>query len=448
MTNPIIQPRTLKGFRDFLPETMLPRESLIEICQRVYRSYGFAPIDTPALELFEVLTGKGSEETDRQMYHFMDQGERHVGLRFDLTVPLARFVAQHSANLGMPFKRYHIASVWRGESPQAGRFREFMQCDFDTIGTTSLTSDIETGLVIVDLLRAIGFEDFQVRINNRKVLNGILDKFGLLEKSTHVLRAIDKLPKAGRAAVTRELTETAQLNDEQIAAILKIAELSGENAHVLQQLDEMSSGNQLAEAGCHELRMLVDAYVDLKVDDRIRLDPSIARGLDYYTGTIFETFLTAKPEIGSVCSGGRYDNLAELFTKEQLPGIGASLGLDRLLAAMEMLEMLPTTKTPAQVMIANFRAEDVPQYLKIARWLRSNGLNVEVYPDTKKLGNQFKFADRRQFAIVIVAGPDELAANQVQVKCLVDSSQEVVSIADQGQTLSLRLLEKLKFATA
>jgi histidyl-tRNA synthetase len=183
MTNPIIQPRTLKGFRDFLPETMLPRESLIEICKRVYRSYGFAPIDTPALELFEVLTGKGSEETDRQMYHFMDQGERHVGLRFDLTVPLARFVAQHSANLGMPFKRYHIASVWRGESPQAGRFREFMQCDFDTIGTTSLTSDIETGLVIVDLLRALGFEEFQVRINNRKVLNGILDKFGLLEKS-------------------------------------------------------------------------------------------------------------------------------------------------------------------------------------------------------------------------------------------------------------------------
>jgi histidyl-tRNA synthetase len=210
----------------------------------------------------------------------------------------------------------------------------------------------------------------------------------------------------------------------------------------------MSSGNELAEGGCHELRMLVDAYVELKVDDQIRLDPSIARGLDYYTGTIFETFLTAKPEIGSVCSGGRYDNLAELFTKEQLPGIGASLGLDRLLAAMEMLEMLPTTKTPAQVMIANFRAEDVPRYLQIARWLRSGGLNVEVYPDTKKLGNQFKFADRRQFAVVIVAGPDELSANQVQVKWLADSSQEVVSIVDQGQTLAHRLLEKLKFVTA
>ncbi len=447
MTNQIIQPRTLKGFRDFLPETMLPRESLIEICKKVYRSYGFAPIDTPALELFEVLTGKGSDETDRQMYHFLDQGERHVGMRFDLTVPLARFVAQHSAILGMPFKRYHIASVWRGESPQAGRFREFMQCDFDTIGTTSLTSDIETGLVIVDLLRAIGFEDFQVRINNRKVLNGILDKFSLLEKSTHVLRAIDKLPKAGRAAVTRELTETAQLNEQQIETILQIAELAGESSFVLQKLEEMSAGNNLAETGCHELRTLVAAYVKLKVDDKIRLDPSIARGLDYYTGTIFETFLTAKPEIGSVCSGGRYDNLAELFTKEQLPGIGASLGLDRLLAAMEMLELLPTAKTPAQVMIANFRAEDVPQYLNIAKWLRSGGLNVEVYPDSKKLGNQFKFADRRQFGVVIVAGPDELAANQVQVKWLADSAQEVVSIGDNGQTLIQRLMEKLNLGS-
>ncbi len=444
MTAPSIQPRTLKGFRDFLPDMMLVREALIDTARRVYRSFGFAPIDTPALELFEVLTGKGSEETDRQMYHFHDQGNRHVGLRFDLTVPLARFVAQHSTDLGMPFKRYHIATVWRGESPQAGRYREFMQCDFDTIGTTALTSDIETGLVIIDLLRAIGFDAFEVRVNNRKVLNGFLDKFGLADRSTAVLRAIDKLPKLGVETVSRELAEVARLEPQQITAVLDMAQLAGDANHILQRLEELTAGNELGERGCSELRTLYDAYERLGVAPLVRIDPSIARGLDYYTGTIFETFLSAKPEIGSVCSGGRYDNLAELFTREQLPGIGASLGLDRLLAAMELLEMLPKRKTPAQILVANFRAEDVPHYLRLAACLRRGGFNVEVFPDPKKLGAQFKFADRRSFEAVIVAGPDELQSGQVQVKWLSDSTQMLIDVGQEGERLVAELRAKLK----
>ena len=219
----LIKPRTLKGFRDYLPESMIPRESLVETARKVYRSYGFVPIETPALEYAEILCGKGSEETDRQMFRFLDGGKRDVGMRFDLTVPLARFVAQHFNELGMPFKRYHLGNVWRGEKPQVGRYREFMQCDFDTIGTTSMASDIETALVINDLMRAIGFENFTVCVNNRKVLNGLLEKFGLLESSVEVLRAIDKLPKIGGEKVAEELRDKTAANAEQINSILGLS---------------------------------------------------------------------------------------------------------------------------------------------------------------------------------------------------------------------------------
>ncbi len=445
MNKQLIQPRTLRGFRDFLPEVMMPRETLIETARKVYRSFGFAPIDTPTLELFEILAGKGSEETDRQMYHFQDQGDRHVGMRFDLTVPLARFVSQHSQQLGMPFKRYHIATVWRGENPQAGRYREFMQCDFDTIGTTSLTSDIETGLVIYELLRAIGFDDFQIRINNRQVLNGLLEKFGLLEQATVVLRAIDKLPKIGRDAVGDELRTTSQANDEQVGQILAFAEISGDNASVLAQLEKMGTGNALAEKGCGELREMIGDYAALGIPPgQIQIDPSIARGLDYYTGTIFETFLGALPGIGSVCSGGRYDNLTEMFTKEKLPGIGASLGLDRLLAAMEQLAMLPQATSPAKVMIANFQDQGRADYLRLASELRAQGLNVELFPEAKKMGVQFKYADRRGILAVVVAGPDELQAGQVKVKWLPDGSQTEVAVDSGLDALARFLKEKLQ----
>ncbi len=248
-----IQPRTLKGFRDYLPETMIPREWIVETARRVYRSYGFAPIDTPALEYLEILTGKGSEETDKQLYKFQDHGDRWVGMRFDLTVPLARFVAQHSAALGLPFKRYHIATVWRGENTQRGRFREFMQCDFDTIGTLALSADIETALVMHDLLEALGIREFTIRVNNRQVLTGLLEAFDLADQATHVLRALDKLDKIGRQKVADEMMQTAGTSAEQANRVLALAEIEGTNDEILLALERLAAGSEKAEAGVQQL---------------------------------------------------------------------------------------------------------------------------------------------------------------------------------------------------
>lgn len=413
----------------------------METAREIYRSYGFVPIETPALEYAEILCGKGSEETDRQMFRFEDHGKRDVGMRFDLTVPLARYVAQHNNDLGLPFKRYHIATVWRGEKPQAGRYREFVQCDFDTIGTTSIASDIETALVIYDLMRALGFENkFQIRVNNRKVLNGLLAKSGLAESSVEVLRALDKLDKIGRDKVALEMGKNTPASESQINEILKLADLKGSTEEVLKQLDGLCTGNELAEEGAAQLRQLFSATSAVGIDRAsLQLDVSIARGLDYYTGTIYETFLTDLPKIGSVCSGGRYDNLAELFTKQELPGIGASLGLDRLLAAMETLTMLPPNRTTADVLIVQFDGERLNDYLKIAASLRAGGVRTEVYPVAKKLGQQFKYADRRGFKAVIVAGADELSAGKVQIKWMAEGTQEDVDLADDAAAIIDRL---------
>ena len=414
-----IEPRTLKGFRDYLPEAMIPRERLIETARRVYRSYGFSPIDTPALEYLEILTGKGGEETDKQLYKFEDHGGRAVGLRFDLTVPFARFAAQHIAELGTPFKRYHIAAVWRGENTQRGRYREFMQCDFDTIGVRTSAADIETALVIHDLLRAIGFDDFTVRVNNRLVLAGLLERVGLAEQSTAVLRALDKLAKVGPEKVAAEMQAAAGASPQQAADVLKLAQLAGANADVLSALAPLVAGSEKGQEGVARLAELLAAVRAAGVaEERIRLDVSIARGLDYYTGTIFETFLDRLPTIGSVCSGGRYDNLAALYSNQELPGIGASLGLDRLLAAMEELGMLPKVATPAEIFIPYFVAERLHDYLRLAARLRAAGLRVEVYPEPKRLGQQLKYADRRGFRIALIAGEDEFAAGQCQIKDL------------------------------
>lgn len=437
MENRRIEPRTLSGFRDYLPEAMIPRERLIATAQKVYRSYGFSPIDTPALEYLEILTGKGSEETDRQMYHFADHGGRNVGMRFDLTVPLARFAAQHVDQLGLPFKRYHIGMVWRGERAQRGRYREFMQCDFDTIGTKSVCADIETALVIHDLLRAIGFEKFTIRMNNRMVLTGLLTKLDLVEKSTAILRALDKLPKIGREKVAEEMVTAAGTSPEQAEQVLRLAELSGTSDEVLSQLDGLVSGSELGEAGVQRLREILRGAASGGVPEgKLQLDVSIARGLDYYTGAIFETFLGDLPTIGSVCSGGRYDNLAALFTKQELPGIGASLGLDRLLAAMEELKMIPQVRTPAPVFIAYFDKDQLPRYLEIASSLRSAGIGTELYPEPKKLGQQLQYADRRGFRLALIAGSRELEAGICQIKDLQAGTSQDCPIASAAETIS------------
>jgi histidyl-tRNA synthetase len=440
---PRIEPRTLKGFRDYLPEAMLPREWLIDTARRVYRSYGFSPIDTPALEYLDILTGKGSDETDKQLYKFQDHGERWVGMRFDLTVPLARFVAQHIGQLGTPFKRYHIAAVWRGENTQRGRFREFMQCDFDTIGTKALSADIESTLVIHDLFQALEVPDFTIHVNNRQVLTGLLERFELAEHSGPMLRALDKLGKVGRDRVAQEMIGVAGATPEQADNVLRLSEISGTNDHILSELAQLVHGSEKGEEGVAKLADLVAAVAAAGVDpQRVHVAPSIARGLDYYTGTVFETFLDRLPGIGSVCSGGRYDNLAGLYTKQELPGIGASLGLDRLLAALEELQLVHKTRTPAPVFLPFFDPQRLHDYLRLAAAIRRQGVGVEFYPEPKKLPQQLKYADRRGFALAIIAGANEWAAGTCQIKDLATGLSTSVALADVPSVVAARLREK------
>ncbi len=426
----LIPPRTLKGFRDHLPETMLLREKIVGIARRIYQAYGYAPIDTPALEYEEILLGKGSAETDKQLYCFEDHGGRRVGMRFDLTVPLARFAAQHIGNLGTPLKRYQIATVWRGENTQRGRYREFMQCDFDTIGTQSIVADIETALVIHDLLLAIGFDRFTICINNRKILTGILETLGLVDRATDILRSLDKLAKIGRERTAGEMVEGCGLAHKQADQILALSDLTGSNEEILDQVEKLTADSPTGLEGTAQLRQVVSALAAADVpSSRVRLDVSIARGLDYYTGTIYETFLDALPDIGSVCSGGRYDNLAGLYTRTALPGVGASLGLDRLLAAMEEVGMVEKASTPAEVFIVYFDAERLNDYLKLAADLRAAGLRVELYGEPKKIGQQLKYADRRGHRLAVVAGSREFESGTCQLKDL-----------RSGQSLALSLV--------
>jgi histidyl-tRNA synthetase len=435
----MIEPRTLKGFRDYPPELMIPRERLIDVARRVYRSYGFAPIDTPALEYSEILLGKLDDEAEirRQLYRFQDHGKRDVALRFDLTVPFARFAAQYvgpnPGQIPTPFKRYHIGTVWRGENTQAGRYREFMQCDFDTIGTTSNAADVETALVIHDLLVALGFERFEVRINNRLVLNGLLDQLGLRDRAEPILRVLDKLPKQGRESVMRELTaaptEGVGLAAEQAARVLALVETRGGNAEILDRTQREFGTSPLVAEGVAKLReLLAVAKAAGVTESRLRIDLSICRGLDYYTGTIYETFLTDKVGIGSVCSGGRYDNLAGLFTKQPLPGVGASLGLDRLLAAMEDLGLVPKVATPAAVFVVQFSPERLGDYQRLARDLRAAGIATEVFTDAKKIGQQLQYAERRGFRVALIAGPDEFAQGVCKLKDLAKREEVTVPI--------------------
>jgi histidyl-tRNA synthetase len=443
----LIEPRTLRGFRDYPPELMMARERLMETARRVFRSFGFAPIDTPAIELTEILLANVDDgaEINKQLYRFNDAGARDVALRFDLTVPLARFVAQHFSELGMPFKRYHLGTVWRGESPQAGRYREFMQCDFDTIGTLSNAADVEIALVIHDLMAALGFERFEIHVNNRIVLNGLLSALGLEDKAAALLRSLDKLPKIGPDGVRAEMIKEAGVGVDQANQVIALAETKGSNAGVLAQVRERFAGNESASKGVARLDELCRTFKTVGIpEERLCVDLSICRGLDYYTGMVFETFLSDDREIGSVCSGGRYDNLTGRYVKQSLPGVGASLGLDRLIASMEKQHLLPKDGAPAPVFVAQFAADRLGDYQRIARVLRAAGIGCEVYPDAKKLGAQFQYAEKRGFKAALIAGPDEFANNVWKIKDLskreeqnvkeselIDALRRIVSIGER-----------------
>jgi len=436
----LITPRTLSGFRDYLPDVMLAREKVLQTARDIYRSYGFTPIDTPACEALDVLLGKGGDESDKLVYRVRSakSEKEEMGLRFDLTVPFARFSAQYINQLGTPFKRYAMGPVWRGERPGQGRYREFWQCDFDTIGTTSNAADIESALVINDLFTALKFERFEVRINNRMLLNGLLELRGLADKAVPLLRSLDKLAKIGRDKVAEEMVKEAAVTPPQADAVLNLAETTGANTEILNEVESFfaTAPNDKAAEGLRRLRELLAVVQTSGIPDgRIKIDLSITRGLDYYTGTIYETFLTDLPGIGSVCSGGRYDNLASKYTKQVLPGVGASLGVDRLIAAMEELKhpFLTGQTTPAQVLVVQFDASRLGDYQRIARDLRAVGVNVEVYPDARKVGQQLAYAEKRGFKLAVIAGDQEFAQGGWKVKDLAKREETTVAEAELAE---------------
>jgi len=426
----IIEPRVLKGFRDYLPEAEIERRGLVEKLELAFRSFGFVPIDTPCLEYAEILLGKGGGETDKQVYRFPDKGGRDVALRFDLTVPFARFMAEHVDELYLPFRRYHMAKVWRGENTQRGRYREFMQCDFDIVGADSAAADADIVLCIAEAMRALEVGEVRIRINHRGLFNRFLASIGAADKSTAVLRAVDKLDKIGAEAVREQLA--ADLGGEAAGKVLDFIRQEEGFEATLAKLESLAGGPGPDTA---RLRAIWAQAREAGAADGLVLDPSITRGLDYYTGVVFETSLSALPEIGSVCSGGRYDELASLYTTRRLPGVGASVGLDRLLAALEALGRSRPRPGYAQVLVLDVEEELEPRYQGIARALRAAGIACEVYPEKRKLGAQFAYAEKKGMAFALVVGGEEAAAGRIQVKDL--KTRESVEAASLEAALEL-----------
>ena len=400
----MIEPKILKGFRDSLPTQEIARQNLMSSIQDTFRSFGFVPIDTPALEYTEVLLGKGGGETDKQMFRFTDNGGRDVALRFDLTVPLARYVSSNSASLSFPFKRYHMAKVWRGEKPQKGRYREFMQCDFDIIGADSAQSDFEILLLIHSCLKNIGVPSFRVHVSHRGLTGTFISTLSSPVAPDDVLRAIDKLGKIGTDGVKKILSELG-MSAGDTESLMAFISLPSDNYSLT--LDKLTS---MFGPGCPEivrLRQIKDMADACGITDSFVIDTSITRGLDYYTGIVWETFLEDMKAIGSVCSGGRYDNLTGLYSKDVLPGVGSCIGLDRLIAALEELgSPLVTGNRPSDVLIIS---DGDPLWSeKTALRLRECGLKAECYLGNKGKGAQFAYAESNGIPYVVCSEKDGL----------------------------------------
>ncbi|MCI6664229.1 MAG: histidine--tRNA ligase [Spirochaetia bacterium] len=410
----LIQPRILKGFRDFLPEAEITRSSLIEKLTATFRNYGYVPIDTPVMEYSEILLRKSNGETEKQVFRFQDNGGRDVALRFDLTVPFARFTAEHKDELYFPFKRYHIAKVWRGEKPQAGRYREFVQCDFDCVGSDSAASDFEILSLMKSALSAIGVEDITIHLSHRGIFNQFLEKRNLQEKSEDILRIVDKLAKIGQEEVLsqlQEITDSAEAAQDIIKYITKQETFEA----TLNQMESLAGGPSAHSQRLREIRAMMEAT---GIADSFVLDPSITRGLDYYTGVVYETFLNQLPSIGSVCSGGRYDNLAGLYMKDKVPGVGSSIGLDRLIAGLEQLGKLEHKKSHLSVEIFCLDEKLSIAYQTVANKLRSAGISCEVFPDPKKITAQYTMAEKKGIPFGMLIKGEDVEKGVVTLKNL------------------------------
>jgi histidyl-tRNA synthetase len=425
---PSVQPRTPSGFPEYLPEEQIEFNRLMSIIRDTYERYGFAPIDTPDLELSEVLLTKSGGETEQQVYRF-EKGSNDLTMRFDLTVPLARYAAQHEGHLVFPFRRYHIGKVHRGERAQAGRFREFYQCDIDVIGSESPIVDAEFPAVINEIFSQFNFGEFTIRINNRMVLNGFFEGLGLEGVSKEVLRVVDKIEKISRSELTDELRKLS-LSDEQIEQVIAFTEIVGSNDEILSQLDSIATQSNQFREGIEKLRHLVGALRSMQVPEhRFKIDLKIARGLDYYTGTVYETTLNDHPSIGSVCSGGRYDNLASHYTKTELSGVGISIGLSRLFYKLRELGIIqPSIMSPARIVVMPLGQEQIPVSLEVASMLRASGTAVMLYSEPNPIKKKMRYADKMGFEWVILIGDREADERTVSLKNMTTGVSEILPI--------------------
>ena len=429
----IITPRTLSGFMELLPAKQQKMERMMEILRRTYASYGFAPLDTPAIEDARILLAKGGGETEKQIYRFQ-KGDSDLALRFDLTVPLAKYVALHAGELAFPFRRYQISKVYRGERAQRGRFREFYQADIDIIGDGKLDilNEAEIPAIIYNVFKGFGLTRFQIRVNNRKILNGFYAMQGLTEKSGDIMRTVDKLDKIGADKVRVILMDDCGLTGEQADEILKFIAITGTNAKVIAALEGYTGRNEIFDLGLSELKAVTANLAAFGVPEaNFAVDLTIARGLDYYTGTVYETTLLDHPEIGSVCSGGRYDNLAGYYTERQLPGVGISIGLTRLFYVLDEQGLLnpELPSAPADALVLPMTADPAPA-IALAQQLRAAGLRVQLYGEQKKFKQKMAYCDKLGVPFAVLLGEDEIAANMCSVKNMATGQQVTLSVED------------------
>ena len=431
----VVKPKTLPGFMELLPNEQILFNKMKDTIQKTYEKYGFLPLNTPIIEDAKVLLAKAGGETEKQIYRF-EKGENDLALRFDLTVPLAKYVTEYYDKLSFPFRRYQIGKVYRGEKPQKGRYREFYQCDIDIIGDgeLSIVNDAELPSIIYDTFKNLGFDDFTICINNRKLLNGLFSSLGLKEEATDILRTIDKLDKIGEDSVKEELLKS--VDSSKVDTIMKFISISGSNSEKIKALEELNINDELFNEGLNDIKELVK-YVRIfgLPEENFKIDLTIARGLDYYTGTVYETFLNKYRNLGSVCSGGRYDNLTEFYTDRKMPGVGISIGLSRLFFQLIDNGIISAENESISDVLIISMTDDYDMCVDVARKLRENNLNVQINIENQKLGKKFKYANNLKVKYVIVIGEDEIKNNMVTLKDMNSGEQKTLKLEEAIEIL-------------
>ena len=432
-----IKPKTLPGFMELLPNEQILFNKMKNTIQKTYESFGFLPLDTPIIEDAKILLAKAGGETEKQIYRFM-KGENDLALRFDLTVPLAKYVTEYYDKLSFPFKRYQIGKVYRGEKPQRGRYREFYQCDIDIIGDgeLSVVNDAELASVIYKTFLNLGFDDFTICINNRKILNGLFEGLNVKENSVEILRTIDKLDKIGPEKVRKELCE--EISEDKVDTIMDFISISGNNDEKIKALEKINISNNTWNEGLKDLKEVVKFIrIFMVPEENFKIDLTIARGLDYYTGTVYETFLNKYRNLGSVCSGGRYDNLTEFYSTRKMPGVGISIGLSRLFFQLTDSNIISVDKQSIADVLVISMDNNYEKCAQIASTLRQNGLKVQVDFEDKKIAKKFKYADKLNINYVIVIGEDEIKNNVVTIKNMSTGEQNTVTLEE-----SIKIIQK------